>query len=167
MNLIKCPNQHFYDADKFVTCPHCENEAAGVRIADLMGQQQKDKDTAIPDDPESVSRPKTTGWLVCTSGIMRGESFILREGVNHIGRASHMDIRLSREPSVSREDHAVITYDATDHTFILSSAAHADRVWYNQMPLTGAQPLTTGDCICLSDCTLLFVALCNDSFAWD
>lgn len=25
MNIVKCPNNHFYDSDRFSSCPHCEN----------------------------------------------------------------------------------------------------------------------------------------------
>lgn len=167
MNLIKCENAHFFDADKFVSCPHCANEAAGVTLADLTGSRQQEIDTASPEEPAGISKPKTTGWLVCTEGAARGESFTLREGENHIGRASHMDIRLSREPSVSRENHAVITFTPEDSSFFLSSTEHPDTVWLNGTPLVNAAALHSGDRITLGTCTLMFVPLCGGSFSWE
>ena len=29
MNLKRCENGHFYDADKFASCPHCAQPAGG------------------------------------------------------------------------------------------------------------------------------------------
>lgn len=34
MNLTKCENEHFYDADRYEKCPHCNNEINGVDTAD-------------------------------------------------------------------------------------------------------------------------------------
>lgn len=44
MNLLKCANGHFYDADKYVSCPHCEQ------------MERQDLTVTIPaDSPEPRS----------------------------------------------------------------------------------------------------------------
>ncbi|MDD5018482.1 MAG: FHA domain-containing protein [Eubacteriales bacterium] len=53
MNLIRCKNGHFYDADKFNECPHC-NAVAG---------SQKDETMAFVQDDDS-----TTSSLSATVG---------------------------------------------------------------------------------------------------
>lgn len=47
MNLIKCPNGHFYDASKFQQCPHC----VGVQNNDLTVpvNPQSDQETVAVD----------------------------------------------------------------------------------------------------------------------
>lgn len=178
MYLIKCEKQHYYDSDKFVSCPHCANEVAGVKLTDLTGRLQQDVDTASPEETADISRPKTAGWLVCTQGLLLGESYILREGENHIGRAAHMDIRLTKEPSVSRENHAVITFLPENNSFFLSSETHADTVRLNGKPLpenslpdrktdSGSALLKHGDLISLGACTLMFIPLCGNGFSWE
>lgn len=171
MNLIKCENEHFYDADKFLSCPHCSNQIA--RVHDQIGANQKQGkiDTKPPDtQTEEPIREnflgKTVGWLVCVEGCVSGESFTLREGNNYIGRAAHMDISLIYEPTVSREKHAVITYDSADNSFSLSSPEHSDRTFCNGKAVYEKKVLKNRDFITLGDCSLLFVALCNSSFHW-
>ena len=82
MNLIKCENEHYYDSDKFDSCPHCANIAADVKIPNLFGDNQNKIATVIPDqdvlkDYQKIGHRRVTGWLVCISGEMQGESFTL------------------------------------------------------------------------------------------
>lgn len=76
MNLIKCENEHYYDSDKFYSCPHCTNELANVKVTDILGQNQKKIDTVIPDkavlkDYKKIGHRRVTGWLVCIRGKCR------------------------------------------------------------------------------------------------
>lgn len=174
MNLTKCKNNHYYDADKFISCPHCSNEAVGIPLSDLQGLNQNNIDTenSIPSElavtlEQNSLRKNTVGWLVCTSGAMRGESFVLREEDNHIGRASNMDIRLSKEPSVSRESHGIITFDKLLNQFIFSADNHYETVCLNNLPISEATIIQSEDYIQLGDCTLLFIALCGPDFSWN
>lgn len=49
MNLIKCKNGHYYNADKLDTCPHCAGENIKIPVADPEGKDQTAIDTLIPD----------------------------------------------------------------------------------------------------------------------
>ncbi len=45
--LTKCENAHFYDADKFLTCPHCEAMKLGLdttkeHFRRVMGEKLND-----------------------------------------------------------------------------------------------------------------------------
>lgn len=171
MNLIKCENGHFYDSDKFLSCPHCANQIAETEDRNISCANQNRIDTETPDSQnreynEKMILGKTVGWLVCIEGAVPGESFILREGENCIGRTANMDIALLYEPTVSREKHAIITYDSLQNHCILHSPAHADRTHCNGRSLTSARILRDRDIITLGDCSLLFVPLCNSSFHW-
>ena len=45
MNLQKCENGHFYDADKYQTCPHCQQ----------MNDDQKTIGMTVPNDQPAPS----------------------------------------------------------------------------------------------------------------
>lgn len=171
MNLVKCEEGHVYDADKFLSCPHCANRIAETEVKDLLGREQG-KVPTLPSDgkdaPEYQKKvlAKTVGWLVCIDGVMRGESFVLREGDNCIGRADHMDVPLTCEPTVSRNRHVIITYDQVRNSFLLHSPENMDRVLWNDKSMKKPMTLKNHDVITLGDCSLLFVALCDAGFRW-
>lgn len=166
MKLTKCPNNHYFNADKLPYCPHCINIEAGVPIENLSGLGQADVGTQsvhIITTPDSLQR-RTVGWLVCVEGNLVGESFILYDSDNYIGRSPNMNICLSKEPTVSREKHAYITYDKT--TKELSITPGNGVVLLNDTLINNLQPLQDRNLIQLGDCVLLFVALCNHEFSW-
>lgn len=174
MNLIKCENEHYYDSDKFDSCPHCANIMADVKVNDILGNNQKKIDTVIPDqailkDYKKIGHRRVAGWLVCTEGEMQGESFTLYEGVNHIGRAPHMDVALFREPTVSRENHAIITYENSTNTFTLSVEPDTVApVLYNDtlVKKSFSQTLSARDILTLGECQLYFIPFCDEHFNW-
>lgn len=174
MNLIKCENEHYYDSDKFDSCPHCANIAADVKVTNILGDNQKKIDTVIPNqntlkDYQKIGHRKVAGWLVCTMGEMQGESFTLYEGINHIGRAPHMDVALFREPTVSRENHAIITYNNDTISFTLSVEPDAVApVHYNNEVIkkSFSQTMVPRDILTLGDCQLCFIPFCDEHFSW-
>ena len=151
MHFIQCENNHYY-SDKLLSCPYCANQKANVEVEDIFGRKQQKIDTVILSGERAANRQtrkKTVGWLVCIEGEMAGESFVLYEGENIIGRAAHMDVALLYENTVSREGHASIRYDGGKNHFMLYSL-EPDR-----------------DVISLGNCSLVFVAFCDSSFSWD
>ncbi len=164
MNMAKCPQGHYYDKDKFLSCPHCDH----IPVVALSTEDQTAIATAVPSGNAvkqiSHALQKTVGWLVCTSGNMLGESFPLREGANHIGRSTAMDVSLLYENSVSRENHAVITYDPHDYTFTLTANA---TVKIKEQECHAPTLLKDRDTLTLGSCMLTFAAFCNASFHWD
>lgn len=172
MNITRCQNNHYFDIDKFVSCPHCANQMAETTVEDIFGKSQKNVDTAIPNidsqkNYQKSTRNKTVGWLVCIGGAMLGESFILREGDNFIGRAGNMDVALVYETSVSRSKHAVITYEANKNACILHSPKNSGQTFCNNKVVKVRRKLKNQDVITLGNCVLLFVALCSSSFMWE
>lgn len=171
MNLIKCKNNHYYDSEKFLSCPHCANQVAEPDIGDIEGANQHRVPT-VPSDAYAETAAsgrilgRTVGWLVCIDGKMTGDSFILREGDNTIGRAANMDISLPYEPTVSRDRHAIITYDPLHNSFVLHSSGHQEHILCNNKNIRNRRTLKDHDVITLGDCSLLFVALCNTHFRW-
>lgn len=172
MNLIKCEHEHYFDADKFDSCPHCANIAANATVSDIFGKRQQQIETVIPEEDilqnyHKISHRKVTGWLVCIEGLMQGESFTLYEGTNHIGRAPHMDIALFKEATVSRENHAVITYDKNTRIFSLEMPEQSgNAVTCNGKAVISCLTLHAYDTIQLGDCSLSFIPFCGEHFTW-
>ena len=52
MNLKRCNNGHFYDADKFETCPYCNPTVSASELTVAMDQAQMYGDTADFDEEE-------------------------------------------------------------------------------------------------------------------
>ena len=78
MKLTKCPNGHFYDADKHPECPYCNGGLeAGSAIAQ-PGTAAEAGLTAAPKGP-------VAGWLVVLDGPARGQDLRLGEGRNFLG----------------------------------------------------------------------------------
>lgn len=171
MNLVKCENEHIYDADKFFLCPHCTNQIADTAGRDYTDRRQGEISTEPPDSRAEETAAtaivrKTVGWLVCIEGTVIGKSFTLCEGDNYIGRAASMDIALLYEPTVSREKHAVITYHEADNSFVLHAPGHTGQTFCNGTAVTETVTLKNRDVLTLGNCSLIFAALCDSSFHW-
>ena len=61
---------------------------------------------------KKIGMDPAVGFLVCISGPHRGADYKLMAGRNFIGRAASMDVALADDDTVSRESHALVTYDA-------------------------------------------------------
>lgn len=169
MKLTKCPNNHYYNADKLPYCPHCINLETGITITNLEGKNQKSVETVSTEhiiESTSTLQRKTIGWLVCMKGNMLGESFILYDGKNYIGRSPNMNICLSKEPTVSRENHACILYDSETNLTTIVPGTTKNNTLLNDTELTDTMILSDRNLIQLGDCVLLFVAFCNATFIW-
>lgn len=167
MELIRCENGHYYNREKFPSCPQC----AHIPTFQAPQTGQKDIETLLPNENAvrqiNDSLRKTVGWLVCTQGNMIGESFPIRQGDNRIGRSTTMDIILIYENSVSRENHANIRYDSEKREFslILENSEHP--VAINDKKITESAILTNRDRIALGKCVLTFVPFCDNNFDWN
>lgn len=168
MKLTKCPNNHYYNADKLPYCPHCSHIESNIPVKDISGLQQHNVETVSIDRTASmnIEKRQTVGWLVCISGEMYGESFILYNGTNHIGRNPNMNVCLAKENTVSRNIHATITFDTQTQTFTLNKGISDKPVLVNNELSTETTPIVHHDVIQLGDCQLLFVALCGNEFSW-
>lgn len=167
MNLIRCPEGHYYNKEKFPSCPHCANVPAFSE--DIA--EQSEIETALPT-PNAVKQihhafRKTAGWLVCIKGTMLGESFPIWEGENHIGRSTTMDIILLYENSVSREDHACIEYHSADQSFTLTTQNEDNIVMINGKTFSKPVRLCDHDTVTLGKCELTFIPFCDKNFNWN
>jgi hypothetical protein len=107
------------------------------------------------------------GWLVCIGGEYFGESFNLKAGQNFVGRALNMDVPLAKDTSVSRNRHAIITYDPKNRVFYVQQGESNGLTYHNGGLLLAPSPLKSYDKFQVGDSEFVFIACCGEQFSWD
>ena len=107
------------------------------------------------------------GWLVCISGEYFGQSFNLKIGQNFIGRALTMDVPLAKDTSVSRNKHAIVTYDPQNRVFFIGPGESSGMTYCNGNLLLAHQPLEAYDKIKLGKSEFVFIPCCGEQFSWE
>jgi len=191
--LQRCENGHFYDPQKHTHCPHCGVPSIDVPPVPRV----KKPEPQSPEDPMLRTRPReqpfvresrptpgedpptrglisrqagidpVVGWLVCIHGPDKGRDYRIRSENNPIGRAADMYICIEGDLSISRERHAVISFDPKTNSFTLSPGEGRGLVYHNGKALFTVQELQPYDQIMLGITTLLFIPLCGDKFKWE
>ena len=193
MNLVKCPNGHFYDENSFQTCPHCtEASARNDNITMPVNQSSKDvvtsdihgasggralKDAikaATGDDEKTVGFYKKSigtepvvGWLVSVKGAHFGEDFRLKSGRNFIGRASEMDVIIANDSAVSRERHAIVVYEPKGGSFLVMPGESKELCYLNGEVVLTPVDIKHSDILSVGDTDLMFIPCCSPEFNWD
>lgn len=137
-----------------------QNEISSVR-------QNVDQDAKTISIYNTEDTEPTVGWLVALNGAYMGESFNLKTGRNTIGRWTKMDVALPQEASVSRDRHAILTYEPLNRKFFIQPGEGNALVYLNSEILLIPTTLKDGDIIELGKCKLFFKALCSETFSWD
>lgn len=192
MALKRCENGHYFDPGKHTTCPSCgvqdinfeptrrkepsPDAAAEPRAAATAPRAAVDpvRPARPADDGKTVSliRKKAgidpvVGWLVCVEGADRGRDFRIRSEKNFIGRAETMDVCIPGDDTISRENHAIISFNPKSRQFKLHPGESRGLVYLNGDEVDGPSGIKAGDNIELGQTKLMFVPLCTDTFTWE
>ena len=186
MEMKKCQNGHFYDASINATCPYCDGNAGGAMSLDGMEMAETGKTLPVGgvgslygsgeiggDDGRTVAVIKQSmgidpvvGWLVCVSGKEKGRDYRIHSDNNFIGRSERMDICIRGDETISRENHAIISYDSQDKIFYFSPGDGRSIVRYNGKAIFQTVELKNHDRILIGKTELIFVPLCDAAFNW-
>ena len=177
--MRQCDNGHFYDENRFDSCPYCQDSpmvgktvargmSGGTTAAAAAGTSpDADRGKTVGIIKKNIGIDPAVGFLVCVSGPHRGADYKLVSGRNFIGRAAAMDVALADDDTVSRESHALITYDVKHNTFSLSPGQGRGITYCNDEQVEMFRPLEAYDVIEVGKSRLLFLPLCGDRFKWD
>lgn len=177
--MRQCDNGHFYDENRFDSCPYCQDSpmvgktvargmSGGTTAAAAAGTSpDADRGKTVGIIKKNIGIDPAVGFLVCVSGPHRGADYKLVFGRNFIGRAAAMDVALADDDTVSRESHALITYDVKHNTFSLSPGQGRGITYCNDEQVEMVRPLEAYDVIEVGKSRLLFLPLCGDRFKWD
>lgn len=182
MALKECSNGHLYDSDKYSACPYCDGnmnrvefspapssgigKTVGVANSTPVNPQGNDTGKTVAVFQKNFSREPVTGWLVCIEGAEKGKDYRIAAKNNSIGRNENMDICISSDPAISRENHARLSYDGKHHHFYLIPAESTNNIYINDEPIYVPTRLNKGDVIELGESKFIFSPFCDDRFNW-
>lgn len=186
MAIVQCENKHYYDNEKFSSCPHCSKlEEGGAKpVPKALEAQQvgnyateyvrkSSSGTSVRQESpqqagESLSetncRRYPAGWLVCVQGEEYGMDFPVYAGFNRIGRDGANDIVLS-DKEVSREEHCSVIYEEKKNVFYIFPKA-GNLTYVGETLVEQAQEIEGGQIIGIGDTQLEFVAFCAGEKRW-
>ena len=165
MGLIRCENGHLFSEKRYGTiCPYC---STAVNIARKKGEDVDGvlRDTTYLEELE-VMHP-VVGWLVCVEGKMLGKAFELKNGKNFIGRSSQMDVILEGDANVSRDRHAIVTYEPRGREFFAQPGESRELFYVNGQVVLMNVVLKARDIISVGKTDLMFIPFCGADFSWD
>lgn len=116
---------------------------------------------------KSIGTDPVVGWLVCVEGVHKGEDFKIKRGRNFIGRSGNMDISISGDKAISRDKHAILTYDPKSITFFIQPGLSSELCYVNQEAVLVPTKLNINDRIVLGDTELIFIPFCSTEFTWE
>lgn len=187
MGVVRCPNGHFYDNEKFGNCPHCDHQSAFQRnhaYADVDAAGKSDA-VAFPevrfappvDIPAAVTaKPQpqedqdvtvavmmydeiepAVGWTVILDGKRRGTDYTLHAGVNV----------LTDYCETPEERSVKIVYDPRGNQYLLEADNTAMRILLNGKQVTEKlTPLSGSSRLICGETEFMLVLLCDGDFQW-
>ncbi len=188
MAVVRCEFGHFYDNEKFMTCPHCADKAGAdeddkTRALSMFGEQNDfsigidgflpphmagdfDSDKTVGFFSSVRGNDFVTGWLVCVEGPERGRDYRLHNGFNKIGRSKSLDIYIEEDDHISRSPHCAVVYEFKKNVFYV--VAQGGNITYvNDEALSESVELKTGDIIEIGNSKFEFVAFCRGDRKWE
>lgn len=179
MAVVKCPQGHFYDDNKYQECPHCQEGITGkdqktVAARQFVVQELSSIVTgATGGDEKTVSinfrRTKAdpvVGWFVCIAGPEKGRDYRIRAGRNYLGRGLKMDVAIVDDEEISREDHCSIVFEPIANSFSMLPGKGAP-VYCNSCLITEPLAVNDQDVIKLGSSELVLVQFCKGGRRWD
>lgn len=188
MNLTRCENGHFYDADRFDSCPHCNQTS----ISTVLQNENGESEYTMPLEPQNPVMPApepeiltedvsqvtigyfgdipsepVVGWMVVIEGAHFGEDFKLKTGKNFIGRSKGMDVALTGDGTVSREKHAIVLYEPKSNVFLVQPGDAKELCYLNDKVVLTATEIKAYDILSVGATKLLFIPCCSEQFNWD
>lgn len=189
MSMVSCGNGHFYNNEEHSTCPFC-GVGLDLRPTKPLGGEtnpQAGKDSGhtraagappvagLGRDPGETRHiwakrmggaDPVVGWLVCVEGPEQGRDYRLHSERNFIGRAPTMDVAITGDASISRDNHAVISYNPKKHSYRLAPGNSRGLVYLNGEEILTPQEVAAYDRIELGETVLVFIPFCGERFTW-
>ena len=107
------------------------------------------------------------GWVVVVSGPGRGGFRPVYVGMNSVGRDSGQRVCLNfGDETISREEHAFITYDEEQRCFFLQHGGKSNLVRLAGKPVLSPVDLQANALIRIGRTTLRFIPCCGPDFSW-
>jgi len=126
-----------------------------------------------PDDQVTVAMVKkdsgldpVCGWFVCTEGEDKGRDYRIKTERNFIGRGTNMDIMINGDDSISRENHASITFNPRNLKFTVATGEGRGLIYLNGEVIETSTEVSSYDELEIGDTKLVFIPFITESFEW-
>lgn len=159
-NGVNIPNN---DGQK--TAPSASSGGVRIEKTEAMSSSAADGKTIGIMRSEMGFEP-VVGWLVCIKGPDRGKDYRLKSEKNFIGRAANMDVCIRSDAGISRNNHAVVSYNPKNNSFKLYPGEGHGLLYLNGDEVAMPADLHQGDCIEMGETVLAFVPFCGEDFVW-
>jgi len=183
MEMKQCAQGgHYYDASIHPSCPYCNSSNIGKTMPLDMGRTMPLSPSAdsrgVPQggtgsDGKTVALVKealgidpVVGWLICVEGEEKGRDYRIHSDNNYIGRDKKMDICIGGDDTISRENHAVISYDTKEKLFYFTPGDGRSIVRLNDKGVFSTTVIHTYDVVLIGKTKLIFMPLCGEKFDW-
>jgi len=115
--------------------------------------------------PDAVVDP-VVGWLVCIAGADKGRDWRLHSERNFIGRGPSMDVSIGGDESISRDKHAILSFDPKRSEFWLQPGDSTGLVYLNGEAIYLPHQLRERGTIEIGSTTLVFLPFVSTGFQW-
>jgi hypothetical protein len=115
--------------------------------------------------PDAVVDP-VVGWLVCIAGADKGRDWRLHSERNFIGRSPSMDVSIAGDESISRDRHAILSFDPKRSEFWLQPGDATGLVYLHGEAIYLPHQLRERDTIEIGATTLVFLPFVSAGFQW-
>lgn len=116
--------------------------------------------------PVGLDAP-VAGWLVVIDGPGRGKSREIHAGSNTLGRGADQSVQLDFGDNTISRKQAVLTFDEAANRYVIAPCMGSQApIYAGDNVVVGETVLTDREIIRVGSTSLLFVALCGDTFAW-
>ncbi len=137
-----------------------------IPVTPPVGLQQPGRTVALYQG-QKVGIEPVVGWLVCIAGPDRGRDYRIRPERNFIGRSKSQHICIESDEAISREKHAILTFNPKKRSFKIQPGESAGMVYVNDEDLDASKELQMFDEIEIGRTKLRFVPLCGPDFMWE
>ncbi|MBI4906008.1 MAG: FHA domain-containing protein [Acidobacteria bacterium] len=188
--MVRCAEGHFYDPGKHSSCPWCAKpldvggSAAESSESKTRPVQQPPAVAEAPTPPASPATPAAApgatkrvapkelgidpvvGWLVCIDGKDKGRDFRIHTERNFLGRSANQDICITGDDTISREKHAILSFDPKKNEFWIQPGESSGLLYINGDAVYVPARLKDRDTIEVGQTRLAFLSFVNENFQW-
>ncbi len=128
------------------------------------GDSDEGRTVALIQEAKGID--PVVGWIVCIDGAEKGRDYKIHADNNFIGRSDRMDICIRGDETISRENHAVISYDVVDNTYYFRPGDGRAIVRLNDKALFEVAEIKPYDKITIGKTQFMFMPFCGEKFQW-
>lgn len=141
-------------------------QTSNAQVFSQSAVMDNDDNRTIAVIHQDMGIDPVVGWLVCVDGKEKGRDYRIHSDNNYIGRSEKMDICVRGDETISRENHAVVSYDSIDKIFYFSPGEGRNIVRHNGKAIFQTVELNAYDRVVVGKTELLFMPLCGNDFDW-